>query len=106
MQVHRPRTFDCPFCGEERFQSSANAVQHVESGYCTECRGRGNARKELYKLACSNNQLCRYITDCNDGDGDVVPDLPYTCPDCDQYFRHESQLLQHLDHKHDEDPLN
>jgi DNA-directed RNA polymerase subunit RPC12/RpoP len=43
MQVHRPRNVACPICGEQRFRTGANAVQHVESGYCTGCRGQDNA---------------------------------------------------------------
>ncbi|KAL7576684.1 hypothetical protein ACA910_005610 [Epithemia clementina (nom. ined.)] len=31
LQVHRPRNVACPVCGERRFRSGANAVQHVES---------------------------------------------------------------------------
>ena len=45
-QVHRPKTVSCPVCGEARFGSAANAVQHVESGYCTGCTGRDNARQQ------------------------------------------------------------
>ena len=30
----------------------------------------------------------------------AVPDFPYHCPDCNKFFRQMSQLLQHLDNKH------
>ena len=57
MQVHRPRNVACPVCGETRFRSGANAVQHVESGYCTGCRGQDRARENIYKYAQSQLEM-------------------------------------------------
>jgi hypothetical protein len=51
MQVHCPRNVPYPVCGEVRFRSGANAVQHVESGYCSGCRGHDNARQQIYNFA-------------------------------------------------------
>jgi DNA-directed RNA polymerase subunit RPC12/RpoP len=103
-QVHRPRNVGCPICGEERFKSGANAVQHVESGYCTGCRGVDNARNQIYKFASSKPQMQHYLHDVpmltNGGSTNYVPDFPYNCPDCSKAFRQLSQLLQHQDQKH------
>jgi hypothetical protein len=110
MQTHRPRNVACPICGEGNFRSGANAVQHVESGYCPGCRGKSNARQQIFDFASKQKAMQRYITDVPrltwDGDYDNdVPDLPYHCRDCNKYFKQLSQLLQHNDNKHGKQPL-
>ena len=61
MQVHNPRTVACPVCKETRFRSATNAVQHVESGACTGCRGKDNARQQIYKFIGSNKVSTNWI---------------------------------------------
>lgn len=105
MQVHRPRNVACPICGEARFKSGANAVQHVESGYCSGCRGKDLARSQIYNFAQNQPAMRRFMTDTPmiaDGNSydDDVPDFPYHCPECTKSFRQLSQLLQHQDQKH------
>lgn len=106
MQTHRPRTVSCPVCGETRFASGANAVQHVESGYCSGCLGADNAREQIYRFASSQRSMNRFMTDrpllTNGGrnGGGPAPDYPYCCPECSKSFRQLSQLLQHQDNKH------
>jgi hypothetical protein len=104
MQVHRPRNVACPVCKEQRFKSGANAVQHVESGYCTGCLGVDNARNQIYQHTSSKPQMQRYLTSVpmltNGSNSNYVPDLPYNCPDCSKSFRALGQLLQHQDQKH------
>ena len=110
MQVHRPRAVSCPICGEQRFKSGANAVQHVESGYCSGCQGKDRARKAIYDFAQSQKALRRYMTDAprlTNGSGydhGGVPDKPYHCQECSKSFRQMSQLLQHQDQKHKVQP--
>lgn len=107
MQVHRPRSVSCPICGDTRFKSGANAVQHVESGYCSGCRGQNNARQQIYEFASRQNGMSRFMTerpqltygDWHNNYGNV-PEFPYKCPDCSKSFRQLSQLLQHNDQKH------
>lgn len=106
MQVHRPRTVSCPVCGDQRFKSNANAVAHVESGYCRGCRGRDNARQQIYEFA-ARQGMNQYMTETpmltygsHGTQYSQVPDLPYKCPECNKYFRQMSQLLQHRDAKH------
>ena len=104
MQTHRPRNVACPICKDQRFRSSANAVQHVESGYCTGCTGQDNARTQIYELAQSLNGMQRYLNGTplltNGGYNSGVPDLPYQCQECAKSFRQLSQLMQHQDQKH------
>ena len=106
MQVHRPRNISCPICGETRFRSGANAVQHVESGYCSGCPGRENARNQIYQYASSQSAMRPYMTDVpmltngNYRVGQGPGDFPYQCPHCSKSFRQLSQLLQHKDQKH------
>ena len=105
-QVHRPLDYACPVCGDKRFKSGANAVQHVESGYCRGCLGRENARHQIYKYVSSkpqmqpylaNNQLLEYDGGRNSSE---VPEFPYICDYCDKRFRQLSQQMQHQDQKH------
>ena len=106
MQTHRERNVACPVCRETRFRSGANAIQHVESGYCTGCTGQDNARQQIYEFAARQGKLRGYmtgtpmLTNGNNGPYGTVPDLPYCCPDCSKSFRQMSQLLQHQDNKH------
>ena len=105
-QVHRPKNVACPVCGDRRFRSGANAVQHVESGYCTGCRGADNARDQIYRFANSQSGMTPYLTGnaprlTNGGYHDgTTPDYPYHCGPCNKFFRQMSQLLQHNDQKH------
>ena len=104
MQVHRTRNVACPVCGERRFKTGANAVQHVESGYCTGCRGTENARQQIYDYAQSRRGMQPHLTQMpmltNGGCNSGVPDFPYQCQQCSKQFRQLSQLLQHQDQKH------
>ncbi len=47
---HKPRTVVCQVCRseEKKFRSGADAVLHVESGFCPGCMGRENAERQLY----------------------------------------------------------
>jgi Zinc finger, C2H2 type len=111
MQTHRPKSIACPLCGEQRFRSGANAVQHVEIGYCTGCLGSDNAREQIYQFASSQRAMRPHIANVQRvsyGGSDsesVVPDIPYSCPNCNRCFRQLSQLLQHQHNKHDRHPL-
>jgi len=105
MQTHRAKTVSCPICGDTKFGSSANAVQHVESGYCRGCKGQDNARQQIYEFARRTGKLNQYMTETpmltNGGAPyGAVPDKPYCCRECNKSFRQMSQLLQHQDNKH------
>jgi predicted nucleic acid-binding Zn ribbon protein len=104
MQVHRPRSFSCPVCGDTRFRSGANAVQHVESGSCNGCQGKDNARQQIYNFASQQRSFQPFLNGVpmltNGNRSSSVPDLPYGCPDCAKNFRQLSQLMQHQDQKH------
>ena len=102
MQVHRTRLKPCVACGS-RFKSSANMVQHLESGYCTRCTGRDNARDQIYGLAIKLRGMRPYMTGTpllTNGYNQGIPDYPYQCPQCSISFRQLSQLMQHQDNKH------
>ncbi len=103
-QTHRPRNVACPVCKEVRFRSGANAVQHVESGYCRGCTGRDNARQQIYEYASSQQAMRQYMTSVpmltNGNNYNHVPDYPYQCQECSKSFRQLSQLLQHNDSRH------
>jgi len=102
MQVHRPRNVACPVCGDTRFRSPANAVQHVESGYYI---GQDNARQQIYQYAQRQGGMQQYMglmpLLTHGGGNNGVPDLPYRCPYCvNKSFRDLGQLMQHSEQKH------
>lgn len=105
MQVHRPRTVACPICHETRFRSGANAVQHVESGYCTGCLGQDNARQQIYQFASAQIGMRPYMSSVpqltyGGSSHGAAPEYPYSCNECNKQFRQLSQLMQHQDAKH------
>jgi hypothetical protein len=105
MQCHRERCVDCPFCVDAQFMSIANAYMHAESGQCTECYGKENAREQIYDRVHEDFSLQRFL---NEPDEDMyasdgVPEFPYTCYLCHFRYRDFGPLLQHLDHKHGTD---
>jgi len=105
MQVHRSKNVACPVCGDRRFGSGANAVMHLESGYCSGCTGAENARQQIYKFASQQSAMQPFMSHVpqltyGGYDSGSVPDLPYSCAQCSKSFRHLSQLMQHQDQKH------
>lgn len=94
-KVHRPKTVKCPLCGEQRFGSAANAVAHVESGYCSGCRGKSNARSQIYNFV-SHHAASLRAPMIGNGDGDRgVPDRPYRCTYCSKTFTMLSAQMNH-----------
>ena len=108
MQVHRPRTVTCILCRERHFKCGANMVQHVESGYCTGCKGEDRARQQIYEFAQRQRKMQPYMNGTplltngggHNNRGGGVPDFPYQCRQCAKSFRQLSQLMQHQDNKH------
>mmetsp|Transcript_3463 Transcript_3463/g.5511 ORF Transcript_3463/g.5511 Transcript_3463/m.5511 type:complete len:163 (-) Transcript_3463:444-932(-) len=106
MQVHQPRNVRCPLCGNQRFRNAANAVQHVESGYCTSCLGQSNARSQVFNFIQSHDRTRSLLSNDalriqNGGQWDgTVPEVPYACNYCRQRFRQLSQMTQHEAAKH------
>jgi len=107
MKTHLPKNVSCPICGDQKFASATNAVQHVESGYCRGCRGANNARNRIYGFVQGNeasrgliNSQFRAITNGSDYTGNTTPDFPYECSQCGKLFRQMSQLMQHSSDKH------
>mmetsp|Transcript_10131 Transcript_10131/g.14858 ORF Transcript_10131/g.14858 Transcript_10131/m.14858 type:complete len:176 (-) Transcript_10131:227-754(-) len=108
MQIHRQRNVSCPVCKQTRFRSGANAMQHVESGYCKGCNGKDNARQQIFEFVSRNRDFSnRFMTQTpmltngnNRSSNGEVPDKPYHCPDCNKSFQQVSQLMQHQDNKH------
>ena len=100
-QVHLPRNVACPICGDVRFKSATNAVQHVETGSCTGCRGADNARNAIYgyvrqhgvHLLNPDAQMLQYSG--HHLTGHMPPDLPYSCQHCTKSFRQLSAMMQH-----------
>ena len=78
----------------------ADALLHLESGYCPGCRGKDNARTQIYTFV-SRNAPC-VISDrlmIENGDGGV-PSQAYRCNECGRSFDRLSSLMQHQNSKH------
>eukprot|EP00090_Calanus_glacialis_P006706 TRINITY_DN1523_c0_g1_i2.p1 TRINITY_DN1523_c0_g1~~TRINITY_DN1523_c0_g1_i2.p1 ORF type:complete len:147 (+),score=25.86 TRINITY_DN1523_c0_g1_i2:89-529(+) len=103
MQVHKPRNVSCPVCKETRFRSAINAVQHVESGACSGCRGKENAREQIYNFIGSNQESRDLLShapalDYDGRCGGQVPSLPYQCKSCGRKYAQVSSLMQHKEY--------
>jgi hypothetical protein len=46
-----PQSVKCILCGEKSFESGANMVQYVKSGYYMGCRGQDKVWKQIYEFA-------------------------------------------------------
>jgi len=97
MQVHLPRNVACPICGDVRFKSATNAVQHVETGGCPGCPGADNARNAIYGFVrqrgghlLAQAPMLEY-----GGRTATAPALPYECQFCTRAFRQLSSMMQH-----------
>ena len=95
-KIHVPRNESCPICGVQKFRNPANAVAHVESGYCGGCLGRDNARAQIYQFVSQHAPTLRVpmIEDGYGGRG-VVPDRPYRCTHCNKSFASLSAQMNH-----------
>ena len=101
MKVHRSRDVACPVCGDRRFASGANAVAHVESGFCTGCRGKDNARAAIHGFVAHNAPHLRNKMIGYDGNySSDVPDLPYACTYCRKAFGSLSSMMNHEEDVH------
>lgn len=101
VRTHAEKVVECPLCNtRKRFGSMADAAAHIESGYCSGCRGsREQVRSQVYRYVKSNSLLLgdRGPIIQLDRDGnEVVPDRPYVCS-CGRNFKDYSSLLQHRD---------
>ena len=101
VKVHQPRNVACPLCGEERFRSSINAVQHVEAGACSRCRGQGNARRQVFDFISRNEATRQFVRgvpqlEYHGGCEQDIPERPYVCQMCSRDFKNMSSLMQHM----------
>jgi len=112
MQVHKPKTVSCPVCGDQRFRSATNAVQHVESGACPNCPGRDTARKAIHGFIAGHQETRHMLVSRPqlqyNGSGapgyGPVPDRPYNCGHCQKTFKDLSSKMQHEERSHDTAP--
>lgn len=101
MKIHRSRNVACPVCGDRRFRSGANAVAHVESGFCRGCLGKDNARSAIHGFVSQNApQLRNKMIGYEENYSNDVPDLPYACTYCRKAFKSLSSMMNHEEDKH------
>jgi len=94
-KVHLPRTVSCPICGVKQFKNAANAVAHVESGYCSGCLGQDNARTQIFEYVSRHAPSLRVPMIENGYSAYGVPDMPYRCTFCTKQFAHLSAQMNH-----------
>eukprot|EP00092_Neocalanus_flemingeri_P002502 GFUD01002678.1.p1 GENE.GFUD01002678.1~~GFUD01002678.1.p1 ORF type:complete len:455 (+),score=121.94 GFUD01002678.1:47-1366(+) len=103
--VQNSKKVPCPLCGKTKFKSSTGAVQHIESGSCSQCKGRDVARENIYQFV--SKQATHLLTArpqlTYSGSGAsclTVPEKPYACSHCEKTFVNVSSLMQHQADKH------
>jgi hypothetical protein len=103
LQTHLPKKVTCPVCNSKQFRSGADAVLHLESGYCDGCRGKGNALKLIERFVSSEApHLISHrgmIKDGSDSDYESE-EVTYPCRYCGREFMRLSSLMQHESGKH------
>lgn len=104
-KTHRERNFPCPGC-KKMYRGMADTASHFESGGCSACRGKSNARKAAYQLVAGQQGGSNFLA--NDtklltmsADGGVQAGgysekgPNYCCPACRRKFKDLSGLMQH-----------
>jgi hypothetical protein len=86
---HVSRDVSCPVCGDKKFRNAANAIAHVESGYCTGCMGKDNARTQIHQFVSQRApSLCvPMLQNGSQHNSWEVPDRPYECRFCRKTFK-------------------
>lgn len=99
MKSHRPREIQCPLChGAKRFRNGANVVAHVESGYCSGCRGEEFAKERIFDFV-SRNARSLVVPMLQNGDNQTTTRRnPYQCTYCHKTF---AQLSAQMNHEED-----
>jgi len=104
--VHVERSVSCPVCGETRFRTSDGAVQHVESGACSGCRGQERARRNVYQFL-NQQEMGRSLLNKQtaleyhgEGGQEQAQQPWYSCPSCGRKFEQAGSLMQHARNKH------
>jgi hypothetical protein len=102
VRIHGPinlRSTECPICKKKSFALLQHAVQHVESGYCSGCPGKDNARQQIYQFAQTQGQQLlgdrAPVVQLDRHGKPVVPDKPYGCSGCGKHFAALSSLMNH-----------
>ena len=100
MKTHAPREIECPFChGPKKYKNGANVVAHVEYGYCKACRGKDNARDQIFGFV--NRNAPGLTQNLQIGwDNNQTPDIPYRCTYCSKGFKNLSGQMNHEDDVH------
>jgi hypothetical protein len=100
-QSHLPRAVTCPVCRSDRkFRSGADAILHLESGYCEGCRGQANAKQQIYEYVSRHAPQFVSSHPLLEWDGSFGRDPEYSCKICGKVFTALSSLMQHETAKH------
>ena len=86
MRTHERRTIECPLChSDKRYRTIGDAMSHVESGFCNNCRGQSNARQQIYNFT---RQQAPHLTNhlaIENGYSDEE-EISYHCDMCNKNF--------------------
>lgn len=104
-KTHRSRDKVCPMCEQRSYGSVADVALHIESGFCSACRGKSNARQVVYDFMQGHRETRAFLKPAicdwaSDGSEEEVPEYPYRCDACQRDFKTMGALLQHRDAKH------
>jgi len=97
-RTHQERRFGCPGCGK-KYRGLTDTALHFESGACSACKGKNNARRAAYDIVSQqpggSNFIVQRITD-GERSGAWTPDgHNFKCPSCKKKFGTVSALMQH-----------
>ena len=76
-------------------------MAHVESGACDSCKGKENAKENVYRFVAQKapSFLSR---DAIEYQGNISsrPEFPFKCPQCTKEFREMNHMMRHVEDKH------
>ena len=60
-QSHEVRAIECPLChrNDRRYRTAADAMAHIESGFCASCKGESNAQQQIF-IKYNNKHKCKH----------------------------------------------
>ena len=100
---HEVRAIECPLChrNDRRYRTAADAMAHIESGFCASCKGESNAQQQIYNFT---KQKAPHLTNYHaleNGSYDSEDDeISYNCNMCNKTFGKMSSLMNHQRAKH------
>jgi len=103
--THRARSFPCPGCGQ-LYRGMTDAASHFESGGCSACRDKEQARRVAYERVAQTAGSSNFLVNPHmlthngeSGGGYSAGGANYVCHACKRTFSLLASLMQHTENR-------